>query len=311
MKPSQLENWTIEILDRVKRKEPIEDSRVELKREWIDYKKAARRIAGHANAARGAEILWIIGVDEKDGVVGAEQYEFALWFSQIKSQFDGLAPSVQDLIVPYAGKTVVALLFETNRAPFVVSNPVYGQKDGGSVSLEVPWRELTGIRSAKRDDLIRLLVPLLEVPTIEVLDGEFRMERSDFDTNFNNINLNMYVVPNTQDMVVIPFHKLSVNLRFDEISDPYVSDDISLYADGNSSTLKATYSELVVQGPGKFWLNCGFSLDIQIPPSLLIAYAKFIIGFAGSDNQVIISCQFEKWGKDYLELAKNEVTVTS
>ena len=42
------------IVEAVERGEPIEDDLVELKSEWLrDHHKAARRIAGHANAARG------------------------------------------------------------------------------------------------------------------------------------------------------------------------------------------------------------------------------------------------------------------
>ena len=42
-----------------------EDARVELKADWIDESKMARRLAGHANAANGEHVLWLFGVDEK------------------------------------------------------------------------------------------------------------------------------------------------------------------------------------------------------------------------------------------------------
>ena len=43
-----------------------EDDRVELKGEWpTDIPKAARRIAGHANASGGQSVLWVIGLDEE------------------------------------------------------------------------------------------------------------------------------------------------------------------------------------------------------------------------------------------------------
>ena len=74
------------------------------------------------------------------------------------------------LNIPVDNKTVVALLFETDRAPFVIKNQAYGSPGGGSVELEVPWRENTAIRSARRSDLIRLLAPLELLPEIEILD---------------------------------------------------------------------------------------------------------------------------------------------
>jgi hypothetical protein len=92
MNKTQIEAWALSIIDRVRADQPIEDSRVELKSEWIEAVKAARRIAGHANAARGEPILWLIGVDEEKGVVGAKQEELANWYSAVQNQFDELAP---------------------------------------------------------------------------------------------------------------------------------------------------------------------------------------------------------------------------
>lgn len=64
MRQSDIEYWALSIIDRVKSKQPIEDSRVELKASWPDPKKAARRLAGHANAARGEPILWLVGIND-------------------------------------------------------------------------------------------------------------------------------------------------------------------------------------------------------------------------------------------------------
>jgi hypothetical protein len=55
MRRAELEAWVLEVLERVEQGKPVEDSRVELKREWPDPERAARRIAGHANAARGEQ----------------------------------------------------------------------------------------------------------------------------------------------------------------------------------------------------------------------------------------------------------------
>ena len=73
----EIENWVLEIIEQVESGQPNEDYRVELKAEWPDAKKAARRIAGHANAAHGEPILWVIGVDEKKGAVGVNNEELA------------------------------------------------------------------------------------------------------------------------------------------------------------------------------------------------------------------------------------------
>jgi hypothetical protein len=77
LQAAEIEAWTLRVVDQVRRQVSIEDARVEPKSDWLDPKRAARRLAGHANAARGATILWIIGLDEANGVVGINSADFA------------------------------------------------------------------------------------------------------------------------------------------------------------------------------------------------------------------------------------------
>src|SRR5438874_11282477 len=122
MRNHELEFWIRQVLDRVHRREHTEDTRVELKSEWpSDHAKAARRLAGHANAAQGEPILWIIGADEKTGsVVGVPTGDLDAWYRAVAACFDEIAPSMLlGLAVPFNGTTVMGLLFETERAPYV------------------------------------------------------------------------------------------------------------------------------------------------------------------------------------------------
>jgi hypothetical protein len=176
---ARIEAWALEIVDRLKAGQPIEDSRVEVKRKWIPPERAARRLAGHANAARGDAILWLVGLDERDPstpVVGVDAMEYSTWWSQTSAQFVELAPEVRELNVPTDGRTVVALWIETTRAPFVVKNPMRGTPEGGVAETEVPWREGTSVRSATRSDLIRILVPAISMPEAEVSVCELSFE---------------------------------------------------------------------------------------------------------------------------------------
>jgi hypothetical protein len=182
MRPIEIESWSLRVIERVRNCQPVEDSRVELKADWPrDASKAARRLAGHANAARGEPILWLIGVDEVDGVQGASHAEPSRWWSSVKAIFDGIAPALSHLNVCPDGKTVVALCVDTSRAPYVVKNPAFGHTKGEGVALEVPWREGTSVRSATRSDLILLLSPLVEKPKLELLEGEIRLQPKDGD----------------------------------------------------------------------------------------------------------------------------------
>jgi hypothetical protein len=155
---------------------------------------------------------------------------------------------------------LVALLFETDRAPYVVKNP-----KGGQVELEVPWRELTKTRTARRSDLIRLLEPLILLPSIEILSCNVKMSRNPSVTTYPNfhgdvpsnwqLEASLYIVPNSENRLIIPFHRckllfqtsgLMVNhwdiFRFQ----PPIKDD-----EWDSNTVKSTSSEVVLEGAGK------------------------------------------------------------
>src|SRR4051794_17777974 len=95
MRKHEIEVWARAVIDRVQAKERNEDSRVELKRDWLtDYNKAARRLAAHANASRGEPILWLICVDEDKGVCGASPTDTADWLARVKSEFQETAPEL-------------------------------------------------------------------------------------------------------------------------------------------------------------------------------------------------------------------------
>jgi hypothetical protein len=206
----ELEAWAREVLKRVENMQPIEDSRVEIKDRWIEPAKAARRIAGHANAARGENILWLIGADEKGGrVTGADQQELATWFPQVKAFFDSEVPGLQEIHFEYETKggetkTVTALYFDASRFPFLVKTP-----KAGEVQFEVPWREGTQIRSARRCDVLSMLLPLIRMPKLELLGGQIDTTSSAKATRFNVI---IYLVPVGTEPLTFPFHRCKARL---------------------------------------------------------------------------------------------------
>lgn len=167
MKGQDIIDWALDVIARVQSDQPSEDSRIELKAIWPDVKQAARRLAGHANASYGGIILWLIGVDQNaKTIVGADNKELANWYPQLQKEFDGnVAPHlVADINLNVEGKSVMALLFDTSNAPYVI-------KVANSDRLEVAWREGTRTRSATRPELLRLsaliqgqgqLIPLRE-----------------------------------------------------------------------------------------------------------------------------------------------------
>jgi hypothetical protein len=247
----QIEAWAYDVIARVKAVQPNEDARVELKREWPVPEKVARQIAGHANPARGAPILWLIGVDQKTGVVGADPKELANWFSAVRRQFESVWPSLTDVNIPVDGVTVVALLFETDRAPFVVNNP-----DGGHIQYEVPWREGTSTRTAKRDELLRLLGPVVHLPSCEVMKGSLELSRTEDESPSSprrwtwEIQLWLRLVPVTEERVSIPFHRCMAKvMTVPGYPDGLEFPELSLVPQ-NTTTLASTGHEVLITGPG-------------------------------------------------------------
>jgi hypothetical protein len=265
VKPALVEAWAVQVLDSVTCGQPVEDSRVELKAEWGEPQRVARRIAGHANAARGDSLLWLIGVDEaRETVVGVEQARFADWWKQVKKHFEEAIPSVTDVAIHYNGAVVVALQISSEAAPFLVKNPVFGSKGGGPVEFEVPWREATSIRTARRADLLRLLAPLQSLPEVEVLaasliaQGEPERLKGGYDRSLGRscrwqLRIELYVVPRTPSTVVFPAHTLDVLVTQPETLGtatfrPY---DYHTFGSGRHLTRK---KDLSVAAPGRIEL---------------------------------------------------------
>jgi hypothetical protein len=97
---------------------------------------------------------------------------------------------------------VVALLFDATEVPFVVPFGSSGARH------EVPWREGTATRSARRGDLIDILVPRLSSPAFEVLDAEFSIEslRADIELVVE-LKMSLYQTAVLQGTATIPDHR--------------------------------------------------------------------------------------------------------
>ena len=138
-----------------------EDSFMELKRQFPEPQKAARRIAALCNSAHGADAIWIIGVDDSTGeVYELESTELQEWWPNVLKWFDEIAPDMAHIVVHLDnGKPVVGMFFTTDQAPYVVTVPA-----GGRVDREIPWRQGTITRSAHRREVMRMLAPAILQP---------------------------------------------------------------------------------------------------------------------------------------------------
>jgi hypothetical protein len=302
MRRLEMEGWVLKTIDGITKGSPHEDSRVECKAEWPENtKKAARQLGAHANAAGGEPILWIVGLDRTRGVLGAQDRELSNWWSSVKSEFNQLEPVLAaDLIVPVGDKVVVALLFQTDRAPFVVK-----AQEG---FLEVPWRQGTRTNSAQRSDLVRLLVPAVKLPDVESLSTALRMTELPDEGKFRlDASLNIYIVPKTELRVAFPFHHTRCSVQFGEFQTDFHRVDFALPEPSppnpwekklsfavippppppQSLTVKMAPTEMIVDGPGSFIIRAKHYFDSL--PNLTDEATIFVEAKpAGSDLAAIL-----------------------
>lgn len=222
---NQFEALVLECLERVIKREQIEDVHVELKGMWTDAVRAARILAAHANTAGGSPVTWIVGVDGKAAkVVGAPDDEVSIWLRQVQAEFVELSPDLLlHLVVPNPyGPSVVAMLFDTSRAPYGVRNPKHPSAGHGRADIEFPWRDGAGTRSARRSELIRILAGNRLPPEVEELDARLGVELSTLSMEEGPIEVvtwdfagAAYYTPREDKPVTIPFHQCRARVEFE------------------------------------------------------------------------------------------------
>jgi hypothetical protein len=228
MRAIDLEAKVITAVDQLRAGQHVEHDLIECKRSWPQEQKA-RQLAGSLNRAGGDPVVYIIGIDEKTGRVhDVSDTDILDWWSQITPQFDHTPPElVRHLSVQLGedGEHVVAVAVASDRAPYVV-------KTGkGNQNFEVPMREGTGTRSARRDELLRLLIPTVMVPQAVVLEAGLFVEyypevlrvhpvngnkMSEQDEAVHSFgSLRLYVEHNGKDPVTFPAHGMRGQLLVD------------------------------------------------------------------------------------------------
>jgi len=198
-------------------------------------------------------------VNEKTGPVICSPVNFADWLSSLNAEFSELAPTITDVNVPVDNVVVTALLIETDRAPYVVKNPSYGQASGGQISLEVPWRAGTAVRTARRQDLLKLLLPAQELPTITVIKGGIVMwDEGEYGNKVQpahwSLESQLYIEPLHRHEVVFPYHRqecfIDIGTQTDKLCVKLEMQD----AFRNYRQIECTPTEAIVQGPGSVML---------------------------------------------------------
>jgi hypothetical protein len=206
-----------------KRRETFEDDRVELKGQWPEpLHQLARQLGAQANARRGQEFVWLIGIREKQGVVGAPARDGADWLPSLRRSFDqGVMPKLSGHEnFEIDGKNVVALLWEPNEPPYVITRGPKGEK----VFAYVPWREGESVRTADRKELFQILEPMALVPALEFVPGPIlqHVGASLFDGIEGlqwSLRCSVRVTPRSSKPVVIPYGGTTCRLIAEDTGD--------------------------------------------------------------------------------------------
>ena len=255
MNRSTIEARVYEIAERVKAGQPVEDDFVELKRDFEPAKDVARKIAGHANVAHGEPVLWIFGIDQKgQKIVGlADVPDIADWGQQLVSRFDdGVAPDMALTVAPLVdGLTILAILFLTDRAPYVVKN-----QQGGQITSDVPYRVGTRTDSARRSQILRMLGPIERVPEIELFSAYAEANAISSEELVWHLNATVYITPPTRERVVIPAHKCFATLETGGVLVERLARMSAPVSFGHEA-VEFDKASFIINGPGQIMLVAG------------------------------------------------------
>lgn len=259
---AHFEARVLAIIDSVLAGHSVEDDdSVELKGVWVDAPAlTARTLAAHANRARGAPILWIIGLDDKHHkITGSDIGEFSNWYAKLTSWFNGPMPYPALHFNAHSnGRMVAAIVFDTGAAPFVVKHPLFGNTKGAP-EFEVPWRIGTATHSARREDLLRLLAPLVELPECELIECGLAQQPGG-TTSVLLLSADIYVASSSMTKFVIPRHKCSCRFRVDG-QPHWVPMMVDFVGQPASPTLQFGETTIVVDGAAMIRINGGIAMS--------------------------------------------------
>lgn len=277
MRRAEVEALTLQVADDLQAGHPIEDDRIELKASWsADPRRTARQLVGACNAARGAEVVWIFGLQESPPkVTGCNATEVSTWWAQVRSHIAGESPTFDHYTIAVDGLSVVALVFDTEGVPFLFG--------ATADHHEVAWREGTATRSATRSDLVRMLVPRAGLPTIEVLDGMVE-SRPDGSGTFVRAEIECFLVHDFGQPLSFPHRLTSLTVFWPGLDEPILLEVEPAVA--GQGYLEVVDRQVIARGPGHLFLIGYASRGLAIPPEESLRLA-FRLGLAGTDRALV------------------------
>jgi hypothetical protein len=292
VKPSQLEALVLAAVEALRAGTPPEDDRFEFKREWPEVKKA-RQLAGAANRANGEPLIYVIGIDEKTGEIHPVADDPAEWWARMQSEFDDAAPELVTHVTTFVseGEAVIALLFRTDRAPYCVRIV-----NIGPIEREVPMRDGTRTRSASRRELLRLLLPTVQVPQLVAVKGTLRLGPPEYYGGDSNrvvhvtMRTQIYFEHIESTPTFLPLHSSFVELSgglLTETSPVYLSGTTRQAADVLPFSPNVRRDGLLLTGSGVVYVQAQWEFPVEQYASLSAIQdwtTRVVFGVAGTER---------------------------
>jgi hypothetical protein len=172
------------------------------------------------------------------------------------------------------GGAPVAIAFDPDGAPFLVKNPNYGNKLGELIESEVPWREGTRIRSAKRGEFLSMMYRQTLVPNVETFDYQVR-RKWEGTLRYFDIEFSALIICASPRPIVIPLRRVSwrVGLSPDSEGAPadsayyeaetyetkkYLDDPYLIVSLARSFRVMLRTEQLDLEGEGQLWVRSHF-----------------------------------------------------
>jgi hypothetical protein len=279
-----LENQAHLLIESVLAGNRSEDDHWEIKRQWPSPDTCYRSLAAQANAARGEPIKWLIGLDEKNkSFTDVGESELANWYPQLVKHFeDGVAPQLMcSRRVNHDSKHLFAAQFATDEAPYVTRIP-----DGDR--YEVPWRQGNGTRSAKRRELLQILLPTTSIPIHEpILASLGAIPKG--DKHIWTLTAVVYVA--AREPCTIPRHRIRIGVENLDTAETREVRRCDFYRAGHSqnheSFLLIQHEQLYFSGPAQLIISSTWNsslsdpfperFDVRIELPVLAAEASMIV----------------------------------
>jgi hypothetical protein len=198
--------------------------------------------------------MWLIGVDEKKGVVPFSPTELGDWWGAVSKYFDRPTPTLQNVVTYSNNRPICALVFDTSARPFVITNP-----DEGKYPFVVPWRDGNRTRTANRAELLSLLAPNQVLPRLDILEFVVRADRPQGNYGqYWSVTLKVYVHQHPNEVLVVPQHRCGCVLDVPEFRLIFDAPEISFRDDRRKAI-----PDGIVQGPGRLVIIFGFTLPFN------------------------------------------------